>query len=41
MQVGGDGVAFEFQEAEFVATAHQNSGQAFCLDNERRHVSLE
>jgi hypothetical protein len=37
MQVGGDGVAFEFQEAEFIAAAHQDGGNALCFDNERRH----
>jgi len=37
MQVGGDGVAFDFQEAEFIAAAHQDSGHTLCFDNERRH----
>jgi len=37
MQVGGDGVAFGFQEAEFVTAAHQDGGHALCFDNERRH----
>jgi hypothetical protein len=41
MQVGGDGVAFEFQEAEFMAAAHQDSSHALCFDNESRHVSVE
>ena len=40
MQVGGDGVAFGFQDAEFVTAAHQDSGHALCFDNERRHGGL-